>query len=185
MKSGLSKTEKYNLRSRDPSHRRTNRVIPTLSRFLSLFVSFLCIRLFSIFSPPHHFTPIYLPRTLLTDVPSRDVRPHLAPFRNSQTNHPLLSLIPPTPSPSPSSWCIRVWCISRSVATMAPDIEFTLSLGHIPLITFTLRQWHFHFNDRLALAPDVGDGITANIATSSHPGSCRPIPKRIPSPPAH
>jgi len=34
---------------------------------------------------------------------------------------------------------------------MAPGIEFTLSLGHIPLITFTLRQWYFHFNDRLAL----------------------------------
>jgi len=48
---------------------------------------------------------------------------------------------------------------------MAPGIEFTLSLGRIPLITFTLRQWHFHFNDRLAL-PSASAGSTANIATS-------------------
>lgn len=70
-------------------------------------------------------------------------------------------------------------------ATMAPGVEFTLSLGHIPLITFTLRQWHFHFNARLALPyPAAASAFaTANIVTSGSlpslsttPHPIRPIP---------
>lgn len=72
--------------------------------------------------------------------------------------------------------------VSRSTATMAPGIEFTLSLGHIPLITFTLRQWHFHFNDRLALSSyPVAVPQPPRLPRESPP----PNSKRIPSPPAH
>jgi len=63
----------------------------------------------------------------------------------------------------------RVVRVTYAAATMAPGIEFTLSLGHIPLITFTLRQWHFHFNDRLALPSYSSSAVPRRTSTPEPP----------------
>ena len=78
-------------------------------------------------------------------------------FQDKESNRQKLAFHPPLfPPPPPSKppfhrlyvrvfHCSEPRCFDRQGRA---TIKFILSLGHIPLITFTLRQWHFHFNDR-------------------------------------
>lgn len=68
--------------------------------------------------------------------------------------------------PSSRNPYVRVFHCSKlggSARQGRATIKFILSLGHISLITFTLRQWHFHFNDpRHPTHPCFGTVFTAN-----------------------